>query len=34
MEIPSSDREVAEQYEDMPADTWSPTYALGAGLAY
>lgn len=34
MEIPSSDRDVEEQYEDMPADTWSPTYALGAGLAY
>jgi beta-glucosidase len=34
MEIPSSDTEVELQYEDMPADTWNPTYALGAGATY
>jgi beta-glucosidase len=31
MEIPSSDEEVEAQFEDLPADTWSPTYTLGAG---
>jgi hypothetical protein len=34
MEIPSLDSEVNAQYEDMPADTWAPTYALGAGTGY
>lgn len=34
MEIPRSDSEVNAQYEDVPADTWNPTYALGAGLTY
>lgn len=31
MEIPSSDGEVEAQFEDVPADTHFPTYALGAG---
>jgi beta-glucosidase len=31
MEIPSSDEEVDAQYEDLPADSWSPTFTLGAG---
>ncbi len=34
MEIPSSDAEVEAQYEDVPADTFAPTYALGAGSTY
>lgn len=34
MEIPRSDKEVNEQYEDVPADTWNPTFALGAGSTY
>jgi beta-glucosidase len=34
MEIPSSDSEVEAQYEDLPADTWNPTFALGAGSKY
>ena len=34
MEIPSSDADVDLQYEDLPADTWNPTYALGAGVTY
>jgi beta-glucosidase len=34
MEIPSSDAEVAAQYEDVPADTANPTFALGAGGSY
>jgi beta-glucosidase len=34
MEIPRSDSEVNEQYEDVPADTWNPSFGLGAGLAY
>jgi hypothetical protein len=34
MEIPRSDSEVNAQYEDVPADTWNPTFTLGAGLAY
>jgi hypothetical protein len=31
MEIPSSDQDVDLQFEDLPADSWSPTYQLGAG---
>ncbi len=31
MEIPSSDEDVAAQFEDVPADSWAPTYMLGAG---
>jgi beta-glucosidase len=31
MEIPARDMEVDEQFEDLPADTLSPTFALGAG---
>lgn len=31
VEIPSSDEDVERQYEDLPADSWNPTYALGAG---
>jgi beta-glucosidase len=34
MEIPSTDAEVNAQYEDVPADTPNPTYALGAGSTY
>jgi hypothetical protein len=33
MEMPSTDSEVAAQYEDLPDDTWSPTYRQGDGLA-
>jgi hypothetical protein len=33
MEIPSTDAEVKAQYEDLPDDTWSPTYRQGAGSA-
>ncbi len=32
VEIPSSDAEVAAQYEDVPADTKNPTYQMGAGI--
>jgi len=31
MEIPSSDADVNAQFEDLPADSKLPTYALGAG---
>jgi len=31
MEIPASDEDVEAQFEDLPADTWAPTYSLGAG---
>lgn len=31
IEIPSSDEDVAMQFEDLPADSKLPTYALGAG---
>jgi beta-glucosidase len=31
MEIPSSDAEVDAQFEDLPADSWNPTFGLGAG---
>jgi len=31
MELPSSDEAVSAQYEDLPADSWAPTYALGSG---
>jgi beta-glucosidase len=31
MEIPSSDAQVDAQYEDLPADSASPTFGLGAG---
>ncbi len=31
IEIPSSDEDVERQFEDLPADSWNPTYALGAG---
>ncbi|MDP1829959.1 MAG: glycoside hydrolase family 3 N-terminal domain-containing protein [Archangium sp.] len=34
IEIPSSDAEVDAQFEDMPADTASPTYVIGAGSTY
>lgn len=34
MEIPSSDADVEAQFEDVPADTWNPTYALGSGSTY
>lgn len=34
MEIPSSDEEVNLQFEDLPADTWNPTFALGAGMSW
>lgn len=34
IEIPASDVEVEYQLEDVPADTWNPTYALGAGSTY
>ena len=33
-EIPSTDAEVAAQYEDVPADTANPSYKLGAGITY
>jgi beta-glucosidase len=33
MEIPSTDAEVEAQYEDLPDDTWSPTYHQGDGMA-
>jgi beta-glucosidase len=34
LEIPSSDADVEAQFEDLPNDTWSPTYAVGAGMTY
>ncbi|MBS2025526.1 MAG: hypothetical protein JST92_24270 [Deltaproteobacteria bacterium] len=34
MEIPSTDAEVAAQYEDVPADTLTPSFKLGAGTTY
>ena len=34
MEIPSSDAEVNLQYEDLPADSLNPSFALGAGMTY
>lgn len=34
MEIPSSDAEVGAQYEDLPGDTRTPTYAVGAGRTF
>ena len=34
IEIPASDVDVEFQFEDVPADTWNPTYALGAGSTY
>lgn len=34
MEIPSSDEEVAAQFEDVPNDTPNPTFEFGAGLSY
>jgi hypothetical protein len=33
MEMPSTDSEVAAQFEDVPDDTWSPTYRQGDGIA-
>lgn len=34
IEVPSSDSDVEAQFEDMPADSASPTYVLGAGSTY
>lgn len=34
MEIPSSDAEVNAQFEDLSADTWNPTFALGSGMTW
>ena len=34
IEIPSTDAAVAAQLEDVPADSVSPSYALGAGTTY
>ncbi|MCB9648447.1 MAG: glycoside hydrolase family 3 protein [Deltaproteobacteria bacterium] len=34
VEIPASDADVDFQYEDLPADTLNPTFALGAGMTY
>lgn len=31
MEVPSTDLAVEENFEDVPADTFAPTYRLGAG---
>jgi len=31
MELPSTDAQVDEQYEDLPDDTWSPQYRVGTG---
>lgn len=33
-EIPASDVEVDAQLEDVPSDTWNPTYVGGTGLVY
>jgi beta-glucosidase len=32
LEIPSTDAEVAAQYEDLPDDTYAPTFQVGTGL--
>jgi beta-glucosidase len=34
LEIPSSDPEVEAQFEDLPNDSWSPTFTAGAGMTY
>jgi beta-glucosidase len=34
MEIPSTDAAVAAQFEDVPADSANPQYAIGAGSGY
>jgi hypothetical protein len=34
VEIASSDLAIEEQFEDLPADTRNPTFALGAGSSY
>ncbi|MDP1829031.1 MAG: glycoside hydrolase family 3 N-terminal domain-containing protein [Archangium sp.] len=34
MEIPGTDQEVKDQFEDLPNDTKAPTYPLGAGSTY